>query len=252
MRETTLARPSRLADPAPGVQAWRCELRRDEADAAALTTLLAPAELARAARYGRADLRLRYIIGRATLRTILGGCLDVAPQEVAIVRGRRGRPELAAHHATDLDFNVSHTRATALFAITHAQRIGVDIEHAERALNVAGVARKFMTPQEQATLHALDDDTRRRHLLLLWTCKEAMSKATGDALAAPFRDLDVRATGQRELVAGPPPYEPAHWQLHAVDVGDGFLATVALWAPPPGAPSLRQASPGTVGSTTVS
>ncbi|MCC6869732.1 MAG: 4'-phosphopantetheinyl transferase superfamily protein [Burkholderiales bacterium] len=252
MREATLARPLRLVDPVPGVQVWRCDLRRDEADAGALAALLAPAEIARAERYGRADLRLRYVIGRATLRAILGGCLGIAPQEVTIVRGRRGRPELADHHPADLDFNVSHTRATALFAITHAKRIGVDIEHAGRTLNVAGIARKFMTPQEQATLHALDDDTRRRHLLLLWTCKEAMSKATGDALAAPFRDLDVRATEQRELVAGPPPYVPAHWRLHAVDVGERFLATVALWAPPPDEPLRPRAAQVTTGSTPVS
>jgi len=31
------------------------------------------------------------------------------------------------------------------------------------------------------------------------------------------------------LAAGPPPYTPADWALHAAVVPDGFLATVALW-----------------------
>lgn len=221
-----------LAAPAPGVQAWRCSLAGDAAQVPSLVALLAPEERARAERYGRPDLRLRYIVGRATLRTILGTCLDLAPEEVAIVRGRRGRPELAPRHATDLDFNVSHTRATAIFAVTYGRRIGVDIEHSERRLNVDGVARKFMTPREQATLRALGDDARRRRLLLLWTCKEAMSKATGDALAAPFRELDVATDEPCALVAGPAPYVPAHWRLHGIDVGDGFLATAALWTGP--------------------
>lgn len=228
------ARPLRLADPAPGVQAWRCELARDPADAEALAAFLAPAERERRDRYSRADLRLRYVVGRATLRTILGARLGIAPQDVEIVRGRRGRPELAPRHASDLDFNVSHTRTTAIFGVTRGQRIGVDIEHRERALNVEGVARKFMTAGEQQHLAMLDDDARRRALLLLWTCKEAMSKATGDALAAPFRDLCVDTLRGSTLVAGPPPYIPADWSLHAMDVGDGFLATAALWSAPPG------------------
>ncbi len=232
MNAAAPARPVRLPDPAPGVQAWRCDLARDPADAARLAALLSPSELERRERYSREDLRLRYVVGRATLRTILGACLGIAPPDVEIVRGRRGRPEPAARHATDLDFNVSHTRSTAVFGVTWGRRIGMDIEHGERTLNVDGVARKFMTPREQEHLRSLDEDARRRALLLLWTCKEAMSKATGDALAAPFRDLDVDGSDRRVLVAGPPPYTPAHWALHPVDAGGGFLATAALWSPP--------------------
>jgi hypothetical protein len=56
-----------------------------------------------------------------------------------------------------------------------------------------------------------------------------MSKATGDALAAPFRRLDVSLDGGLALVAGPAPYTPADWTLHAAVMPDGFLATVAIW-----------------------
>ncbi|MCC6193291.1 MAG: 4'-phosphopantetheinyl transferase superfamily protein, partial [Burkholderiales bacterium] len=171
------------------------------------------------------ELRARYIVGRATLRALLGGELDMAPQDVTIGRGRRGRPQLPGH---DLDFNVSHTAGVALFGMTRTRRIGVDIEHGERALNVEGVARKFMTARERTMLAALDPDPRRRALLRLWTCKEAMSKATGDALSAPFRRLDVDLDGLR-LADGPAPYAPARMRLVPVEVPDGFLATAALW-----------------------
>lgn len=242
MNAARLAAPQPRPDPAPDVRAWTCELLRDPSDAAELATLLAPRERERMNRYGRDDLRHRYAVGRATLRVVLGGCLGVLPQEVEIVAGRRGRPELAARHASDLDFNVSHTRGTAVIGVTRGRRLGVDIEHGERTLNVEGVARKFMTAAERAGLARLDDDVRRRAILLLWTCKEAMSKATGDALAAPFRDLDVRIanpdgsdddTSPRELVAGPAPYTPGAWRLHPIDIGRGFLATAAVWAYPP-------------------
>jgi hypothetical protein len=62
-----------------------------------------------------------------------------------------------------------------------------------------------------------------------------MSKATGDALSAPFRRLEVSQSDGLALAAGPAPYTPADWALHAVDMPDGFLATVAVWRPhPPG------------------
>ncbi|MEO8756012.1 MAG: 4'-phosphopantetheinyl transferase superfamily protein, partial [Casimicrobiaceae bacterium] len=169
----------------------------------------------------------RYIVGRATLRILLGRRLGIEPAEVIIQRGMRGRP--FTDQQPGLDFNVSHTRGVAIFGMTQGQRIGVDIEHSERTLNVEGVARKFMSAREQAVLNASPPDDKRRELLRLWTCKEAMSKATGEALSAPFRAMDVVTAGDLRLNAGPPPYTPDRWQLLPVAVPGGYLATVALW-----------------------
>jgi phosphopantetheinyl transferase len=78
----------------------------------------------------------------------------------------------------------------------------------------------------------LDADGRRRAFLRRWTCKEAMSKATGDALLAPFRAIDVDCRDGLALRAGPAPYLPEHWKLHAVDAGAGMLAALAIWRMP--------------------
>ena len=223
-----------LVAPATGVHVWTCDLARSAADIAALQRVLSESELERAARFGRPELRDRYVVGRATLRTILGEALGVEPASVAIVRGRRGRPMIQGE---PVDFNVSHTRGRAIFGVVRDGRIGVDIEHRDRALNVEGVARKFMSPAEQAILEGLDVDARRQALLRLWTCKEAMSKATGDALAAPFRKLDVGLEPSPALRDGPPPYDPSYWRLLPVDVSGGYLATIALWHAP-GSPKV--------------
>ena len=227
------ARPAALPSPAPRVDVWMCDLARSSEDVAALAAALSPAEHARAARFGRPELRARYVVGRATLRSLLGRRLGVAPGAVVIERGRRGRPQVAG--APGLDFNVSHTRGVAVFGIATSGRIGVDIEHEAREVNVAGIARKFMSPREQSALAALAEEARRRTLLRLWTCKEAMSKATGDALSAPFRRLDVELAPALRLVDGPAPYTASRWRLLPVEIPGGYLATVALWheqAPP--------------------
>lgn len=219
--------PLVLPSPAAGVDVWICGLGRTRAQVDELAAVLSAAELARSARFGRDDLRDRYIVGRATLRTLLGRRLGRAPAAVVIERGTRGRPFAA--DANGLDFNVSHTEGVALIGMTVGVRIGVDVEHDARQLNVEGVARKFMAASEQRALADLEPDARRRALLRLWTCKEAMSKATGDALSAPFGRLEVETGPALRLADGPPPYGPAAWRLLPVAMPGGFLGTVALW-----------------------
>lgn len=224
------AGPVPLPSPSPEVDVWLCGLTRSDEHVRAMARSLSAAETARAGRFGRPELRDRYIVGRATLRALLAQRIGIASAEVVIRRGERGRPY--TDQATGLDFNVSHTQRVALFGITTGRRIGVDIEHGERIVNVDGVARKFMSQREQAELQALPPDDRRRALLRLWTCKEAMSKATGDALSAPFRCMEVAADADLRLQAGPAPYLPHDWRLLPVAVPGGYLATAALWHGP--------------------
>jgi len=63
----------------------------------------------------------------------------------------------------------------------------------------------------------------------LWTCKEAMSKATADGLAAPFGRLHVALGEPPRLVAGPAPYVARHWRLFSPALPADWLATIALW-----------------------
>jgi 4'-phosphopantetheinyl transferase len=233
-RASNAREPFPLPAVEPGVALWWNDL---EADANALgrgASWLSPAENARAARFGTETLRRKYIAGRSSLRFVLGQVLGIEPAAVPIRRGARGRPELAiSESALAPDFNISHTRGGAVIGVAlglpAGTRIGVDVERRDRMLAADRLARKFLSPDEQASLPALDADRRRLQFLRYWTCKEAMSKATGDGLIAPFARLSVDIDGALRLVAGPPPYEPAHWRLHAAAVPAGFLATVALW-----------------------
>jgi 4'-phosphopantetheinyl transferase len=200
-------------------------------EARVLAQSLSPLEIERANRFGTPALRARWIAGRAELRRLLGAALGVDPAAVALSRGTRGRPEPAAEYA--LDFNVSHTEDVVLIGIAAGLppggRIGVDIEREDRAVNADGLARKFMTERERAGMASLDDAARRRRFLRLWTCKEAMSKATGDALSAPFRDIDVALGDGPRLLAGPPPYVADRWRLVSAAVPAGLIATIAIW-----------------------
>jgi 4'-phosphopantetheinyl transferase len=216
------------------ISLWWVALDRPCDDWLEIAGALSAEERARAERFGTELLKQRWIAGRATLRLLLGRVLGIAPASVPLTRGRRGRPELAA---APIDFNVSHTQGMALIAIADVaskkMRIGVDVEHREREVNADGLSRKFLSESERAGMAAMAPEQRRHRFLRLWTCKEAMSKATGDALAAPFRHLEVSIDSGLKLVAGPTPYLPRDWALHSAGVPEGFLATVAIWRSAP-------------------
>jgi 4'-phosphopantetheinyl transferase len=224
--------PRELAAPAEGISLWWCELERTPAELALLAGTLTPTETARAARFGTEALRHRWMAGRAALREVLGRALGVAPAEVAIRRGVRGRPELA-DRSLRIDFNVSHTRSVALIAMARdvgpSTRIGVDIEHIDREVGVDRLQRKFLAPKERERIAGLSADLRRRRFLHYWTCKEAMSKATGDGIIAPFGELEVERGDPPQLRAGPPPYIPGDWSLVDAAVSAEWFATVAIW-----------------------
>ncbi len=228
--------PSALPGVVAGVSLWWSDLGHTEAALARAAQWLSAAERARAARFATEPLRQQYIAGRSTLRELLGQALRIAPADVALHETSQGRPMLAAPPGIP-DFNVSHTRGGAIYAIATGlspeARIGVDVEHDDRQVAADGLAQKFLTADEQATLDPLDADARRRRFLRYWTCKEAMCKATGEGLAAPFGricvDLEAGAAVGLRLRDGPAPYLPASWQLHPIAVPDGFVATLAIW-----------------------
>ena len=160
-------RPYRLAEIEGRVTLWWCDLGDDATTLPTLAAWLSPVERTRAARYGTATLAHRYTRGRAALRWILAGRLGVPPRQVPIDKDERGRPRLAGR--ADFDFNVSNTRNVAFVGLVeaHGTRIGVDVEHEDRTLNHAGLARKFLTTREQAAIASLDADAHRRAFLRL-------------------------------------------------------------------------------------
>lgn len=222
-----------LRSPDARISVYACDLADAPGLADALARWLSPAESLRARRFGTDALRRRYVLGRATLRALLGARLGLDPADVALARGRRGRPCLA--NPTGLDFNVSHTGGVLVAALGYGVTVGIDVERDDRAINTHGIARRCLAPAEQAVVATLGADDARRDVLQRWTCKEAMSKATGDAMSAPFRALDV-VLDPLVLRAGPPPYVPEHWALHAVPL-DGHFVTLAAWTRAPVAPA---------------
>ena len=224
--DDTAAAPIAIPSAHSEISLWWLSLSPPD-DYTPFAAELSAAERERMQRFATEVLRQRYLIGRASLRRLLGRVLGVEPVAVPIERGPRGRPQLAG--IPGIDFNVSHTTDVALIAIARHVKVGVDIERADRSIYSLGIARKFLSERERAALPSSDPDQARRRILRLWTCKEALSKATGDALSAPFRRLDIEIEPSLRLRDGPAPYHPRHFALLAADVPASHFATIAVW-----------------------
>ncbi|GGF03883.1 4'-phosphopantetheinyl transferase family protein [Hymenobacter cavernae] len=124
------------------------------------------------------------------------------------------RPYLAG---AELDFNVAHSGAYVVCALSTTCRVGVDIEQHTRT-NIAGF-RPHFRPAEWNALSTTDlPDAFYR----LWTQKEAVAKADGRGLNIPLRDIRIRQ--QRAELAG------QCWHLQEICLPDAAAYTLHVAA----------------------
>ncbi len=105
----------------------------------------------------------------------------------SLVRTESGAPRL-----TDDDRFVSfaHSDRLAVCALSHAGRVGVDVEPLDRRVARADdIAARCFSDGERAFLDAAPD--RDRAFLTIWTRKEALGKALGTGLNADVATLDT-------------------------------------------------------------
>jgi len=150
--------------------------------------LLDERERARVARLRGMELTRRHLAAHSALRRILGWRLGVAPGSMDLATDPHGKPFL--RHGT-LAFNLSHSGAWALVALTADGVIGVDLEIGERLREVDQLATRVFDSAELAIFRALPSIQRRSAFLTAWTRKEAALKALGLGLPGGMEHVVV-------------------------------------------------------------
>jgi 4'-phosphopantetheinyl transferase len=209
------------------VHVWRASLDVPPTRAAALAALLDDAERARAARFHAEAHRRRFVVARATLRTLLARYLGAAPGDLAFGYGPHGKPALAAPGGHALRFNLSHCDDVALYAFARARELGVDVERPRASLDAEGVAARFFAAREVAELRALPAAERAAAFAAGWARKEAYLKGLGSGLARPLGDFSVSlAPGDPVRLADAE--GGGQWSLRSLDPGDGLVGALAV------------------------
>lgn len=206
---------------------WQTTLDVGGDEAGRLAEILSEDERERAARFHFERDRIRYIAGRAQLRMLLAGYLDAAPAELVFSYGANGKPSLAAGAP---QFNLSHSGALALCAVTADVEVGIDVELYRPDFAGERIPERFFSPDEVAALRATPEELQARGFLELWTRKEAFIKARGDGLSLALDSFSVTLGRDRPrlLRTGWSATEPSEWSLLDLSHKDGeFIAAVA-------------------------
>lgn len=159
------------------VHVWAIPLDLDDETQQALGDELADDERRRAAAFHGARLRARFVAGRGSLRRILAG---YAGEHAARIRFRyspAGKPELDP--STDLRFNLSHSDALAVCAVTRGRAVGVDVERVREDLDFGKIAERFFSEEENEELSTFPPESRHAAFFRCWTRREARLKSRG-------------------------------------------------------------------------
>jgi 4'-phosphopantetheinyl transferase len=220
-----LAPPLQTPAKTMAIRVAQCGLD-DDRDVALATAwpVLSAAERARAERFHFDRDRHRYVRGRGFLRHVLGQQTGQAARDLTLSEGAWGKPALQDHA---LWFNLTHSRDSAVLAISEDGPIGIDLEFIDRAVDVTALARTVFCPHEIEILQALPPAARPARFFAFWTAKEARMKLTGEGMALAPQAIAL------DLVAGLPvgylrPEDPGA-QAVFVDLGkSGAMCCLAL------------------------
>ncbi len=223
--------PAKLTLENDEVHVWRASLENDPPSLAHWLGTLSADERRRAERFHSSLHRDRFIAGRGILRDLLSRYLGTPAQDFQFCANTHGKPALVpASGASDVRFNLSHSRGLALFAFTLGCEVGVDLESLRSSVRDVDLAERFFSPREIEVLRALPPDSQHEMFFHCWTRKEAYIKARGVGLSLGLSNFAVSLDSDMKNylpIASNEDAEAQRWNLRRLDPGEGFAGAVA-------------------------
>jgi 4'-phosphopantetheinyl transferase len=192
------------------VHVWHGSLDVPDWRAAEYRQYLSQDEHERAERYIKREHGGRFTVGRGMLRDVLSRYTGVPPYALRFSYGAQGKPEL---EEAALRFNVAHSDAALIIAVTAGQAVGIDIERVRSLPDMRELSQRFLPALETTSLWDLLSHDERTAFFQRWTRTEALLKASGTGI-----------TGLRRLNED----ELAKWTICQIDAPSGFVAALAV------------------------
>ncbi|HYC70108.1 MAG TPA: 4'-phosphopantetheinyl transferase superfamily protein [Opitutaceae bacterium] len=172
------------------VHLWCVWLDDPAIDHGAIEGVLSPDELVRARGLYHEEDRRRFAAARLTLRRVLAAYLGGDPAGITFRYGQYNKPSLALSLGEGgLQFNLSHSHALCLLAVTRGRPVGVDVEEVRDLPDLYLIEDRLFAPDELGAQQARPAEERRLEFFRRWTQREAIGKGRGSGLdsLAPMR-----------------------------------------------------------------
>ena len=214
---------------------WRASLNQNRSTILKMSTFLAPEERGRAEKYFKAIDRDHFIIARGVLRGILSTYLRVPPNEIKFIYNEYGKPAIHDNqNYCALNFNLSHSKDLALYALACGRRVGVDIEYIREEFATLDIAERFFSKDEVKALKAAPEELRTEAFFNCWSRKEAYIKAIGMGVSYPLDGFTVSlAPGAPALLnVSADESEPTRWRMYAIIAAEDYASALIVENPP--------------------
>jgi len=159
-------------------------------------------EAARYEQFRTEKMRESYLAARALCRATLSRYTGVDPSRWRFGQGLYGKPTLVAPgNFKSLRFNLTHTDDLVICIVTRAGEVGVDAEKTSQRVEIAPIARHFLSRRQRARLASLPSCERAARFFEQWVLKEAYVKSIGKGLAYAPERVTVEQDDNGEPVA---------------------------------------------------
>ena len=227
------------------IDVWCVDLSNKAIDE--YSNLLSEDEQERASKFLRESARDGFVRSRCALRLLLSRYLSepaatsnavtsntiaakpVTPDTLTFSYGERGKPTLAAPQVDGFSFNLSHSEAIALIAVTQQRQVGIDVNHLNRVMEWLPVAKRSFSTAELAVLEQMPAEVQGQIFHGIWVQKEAYTKAIGEGYAYGFQQFSVAADGTFGLISDENNIAACNdWQIQALPTGSAYIAAIAF------------------------
>lgn len=163
------------------------------------------------------SVRSARFVQRFYLRLLLAAYLDRPAHTIKLAKTPSGKPYIAewgGKPQPPLFFSISHHDGYLLVGICRQHPVGVDLESEKRHIkNPMKLAKRYFHLSEYEYLQSISAENLRDEWLTMWTCKEAVVKATGGGIVSGLdRFVVIPAEPQPQLAAAvnTPADDPLH------------------------------------------
>ena len=213
-----------------GVAVVHVDLVPHEANESAAWAWLDAEERRRARRFQHVGARRRYVLCRASLRSLLCSALDCDNQRLTFDTAEHGKPFATVDgRPAPASFNVSHSGRHGLIALASSGRVGVDVEERVPQRNLDTLVEAVFGPSERADVAAASGSRKLRLFLDLWTMKEALCKALGTGLSMDVASFEIPRAMREGAASGVftfPQLPDVAWKIENIGT-EHFAAAVA-------------------------
>ena len=164
------------------VDVWSADL---DAPPAVDPRRLPATERERAATLRLPRVRARWLAARLALRQVLSSYVGEAPERIELRLSRRGKPALA-DPAAALRFNLSHSGALALIAVTQRREVGIDLEQRQADRDFLRLAEVGLDAGAATAVRDASPERRAAAFYAAWVRHEAAAKCLGTGLGLPL------------------------------------------------------------------